>query len=255
MSLLTARGFMGAGSVQFSIIANGIEQGYGSLRETSKFEIKPDSELKDLTSKGKDTYGQVIETVSINKPSTITINLREADYENLQLAFMGTEGVGANQSAATVVDEVVILKIGKYTELANRNLLSTGLVLTDTTATTTYIKDVDYEVIYLTGQIRAKEGGAITNLQSCKIDYSAQAMTSKKIMGSTKSSVRARILFTGKNMADDAPVLLTVWEGLFTAESAFDLLANDFGEITLKGKLKTPKDKTSPFEVEFLNLA
>lgn len=252
---LTARGFMGAGDLQFSLIVNGIATGYGSIRETSKFEIKPNSELKELESKGRNTYGQVIETVAIAKPSEVSINLREADYENLLLSFMGSDGVGANQASATVVDETVVLKIGKYTELANRNLASVGLVVTDTGATNTYIKGTDYEVIYLTGQIRALKGGAITEGQSCKVDYTAGAMTSKKIMGATQTSVRAKILFTGKNIADDTPVVLTCWEGVFTPDNAFDLLADDFGEVTLKGKLKTPLGKTSPFEVEFLDLA
>lgn len=252
---LTARGFLGAGGVQFSLIVAGIALGYGSVRETSKFEIKPNSELKEMESKGKDTYGQVIETVAIAKPSEVSINLREADYENLLLAFMGSDGTGINQSAATVTDEVVIMKIGKYTELANRNLASAGFTLTDTTAAITYTLGTDYEVIYLTGQVRALAGGAITEAQSCKVDYTAAAMTSKKIMGATKTSIRAKILFTGKNMADDTPALLTCWEGVFTPDNAFDLLANDFGEVTLKGKLKTPVGKTSPFEVDFLTLA
>lgn len=252
---LTARGFMGAGGVQFSLIVAGVALGYGSTRETSKFEIKPNSDIKELESKGKETYGQVIETVAVAKPSEVSINLREADYENLLLSFMGSAGTGINQASATVVDEVVVMKIGKYTELANRNLASTGLVLANSDATITYVLGTDYEVIYLTGQIRALAGGAITELQSCKVDYTAGAMTSKKIMGATQTSIRAKILFTGKNMADDTPVLLTCWEGVFTPDNAFDLLANDFGEVTLKGKLKTPVGKTSPFEVDFLALA
>lgn len=252
---LTARGFMGAGNLQFSLIVNGIAQGYGTIRETSKFEIKPNSDLKELESKGRETYGQVIETVAIAKPADVSISLREADYENLLLSFMGSDGTGANQSSATVVDEVAVLKIGKYTELANRNIASTGLVVTDSTAATTYVLGTDYEVIYLTGQIRALAGGAITEGQSVKVDYTAGAMTSKKIMGATQTSIRAKILFTGKNIADDTPVILTCWEGVFTPDSAFDLLADDFGEVTLQGKLKTPLGKTSPFEVEFLDLA
>lgn len=252
---LTARGFLGAGGVQFSLIVAGIAQGYGAPRETSKFEVKPNSELKELTSKSKEAYGQPIETVAIGKSADVSISLREADYENLLLSFMGSDGVGANQASATVTDEVVIMKIGKFTELAKRNLASTGFVLTDSAGTNIYVKDVDYEVIYLTGMVRALEGGAITNAQSCKVDYTAGAMTSKKILGATQTSIRAKILFTGKNLADETPVLVTCWEGVFTPDSAFDLLADDFGEITLTGKLKIPAGKTSPFELDFLDLA
>lgn len=252
---LTARGFLGAGSVQFSPIVNGIAVGWGALRETSKFEVKPDSDLKKLESRAAETYGQVIETVAINKPTTLSITLREADYENLKLAFMGTDGVGMNQSSATVTDEVVVMKKGVYVELAHKNISKTGFVLTNSGATTTYVLGTDYDVIWLTGMIRALEGGAIADASSCKVDYTAGAMTSKKIMGSTKPSVRAKVLFTGKNLADDTPATVTVWEAVFTPNNAFDLLANDFGEVQLKGELKTPLGKESPFEVDFLSLA
>lgn len=252
---LTARGFLGSGRVQFSLIAAGVALGYGSPRETSKFEIKPNSEIKELISKSKESYGQPIEAVAIAKAVDVSISLREADYENLKLSFMGSDGAGINQSSATVTGEVVVMKLGKFTELANRNLASAGFALTNTDASTTYVKDVDYEVIYLTGMVRALEGGAITDLQSCKVTYTAGAMTSKKIMGATQTSIRAKILFDGKNMADETPVLLTCWEGIFTPDSAFDLLADDFGEVTLTGKLKVPLGKTSSFEVDFLQIA
>ena len=243
---------MGAGGVQFSLIVGGIAQGYGAPRETSKFEIKPNSETKELVSKGKETYGQVIESVQVAKPSDVTINLREGDYQNLMIAFMGSAGTGINQGAATVTDEVKVLKFDTFTELANRNIATAGFTVTNSDASTTYVLGTDYEVIYLTGQVRALAGGYITDGQSVKVDYSALAMTGKKIMGATKTSIRAKILFTGKNIADDAAVLLTAWEGVFSPDSAFDLLADDFGEITLKGQLKTPAGKTSPFEVDFL---
>lgn len=251
---LAARAFLGAGGVQFSIIAGGIAQGYGALRETSKFEIKPDSEIKTVTSKSKTTYGQSLASVGIAKETTLSIDLREADYENLKLAFMGTDGVGINQAAATVTDEVVIMKIGIFSQLANRNLASVGFVLTDTAATTTYVRGVDYEVIYLTGLVRALEGGAITNLQSCKVDYTAVAMTSKKIMGSTKTGVRVSVLFTGKNLVDDANVLCTCHEVFLTPQNAFDLLADDFGTITVSGSLSVPLGKDSPYELDFLTV-
>lgn len=251
---LTARGFLGAGSLQFSLIVNGIAMGYGAPRETSKFEIKPNSDIKELTSKGKESYGQIIETVGIAKPADVTITLLEADYQNLMLSFMGSDGVGANQASAAVTEEVVVMKLDKYVELAKRNLVGTGIVLTHTTGLPVYTQGVDYDVIYLTGQIRALVGGVITDLQSCKVDYTANAFTSKKIMGGTQPDLRAKILFSGKNLADDTPVLITCWEGMFTPDAAFDLLADKFGEVNLKGRLKTPLGKASPFEVEFLSL-
>ncbi|MBE2261576.1 MAG: hypothetical protein IAE92_02470 [Burkholderiaceae bacterium] len=251
---MSARGFLGAGNLQFSLIVNDIAQGFGDKRETSKFEIKPNSEIKELVSKGRDSYGQVIETVALQQPAEVSISLREADYENLKLSFMGTDGTGANQAAATVTDEAINAKLGKYVPLANRNLASAGLSVTNAAEDVTYINGTDYVVDYRLGEIKALAEGAIADAQALKVNYTAQAYTGTKILGNTQTSIRAVIRFDGVNLADGKPVILTAWEGVFTPDSAFDMLADDFGEVQLKGRLKTPAGKASPFEVEFLTL-
>jgi hypothetical protein len=63
------------------------------------------------------------------------------------------------------------------------------------------------------------------------------------------------VRFDGKNLADDAPMIVTCHEAIFTPDSAFDALADDFGEISLSGKLKTPPGAQSAFVVEFPVLA
>lgn len=251
---LTARGFIGAGGVQFSLIVAGVLQGYGSARETSKFETKPSTDSKELISKSKENYGQPVETFYTAKPTELTIELLEADYEGLKLAFMGGDGVGINQAAGPVVDEVVTLKLEVYTELSKRNLQAADFSVKNSAGTTTYVLGTDYEVIYLTGMIRPITGGAITNLQSCKVSFTAAAFTSKKLLGSKVSSIRARVLFNGKNLLDDTPILTTVWEAVFTSDNGFDLLADDFGKVQLKGKMITPVGKDSPYELDFLTV-
>ena len=252
---MSAQGYIGAGNVQFSPIIAGVAQGYGLPRETAKFEIKPNSSLKELKSKSRDNYGNIIETIAIGDAPEIKITLRQSDYENLLLSFMGTAGSAINQAAATVTDEVMTAKHGRYVSLANRNIQAAGLAVTNSAGSTTYVLGTDYLINYRLGEILALEGGAITDGQSLKVDYTANAITGKTILGAKNAQLRAMVRFDGKNLADDAPMLIECWEAVFTPDSAFDALADDFAEISLSGKLKTPQLKDSAFVVEFPEMA
>ena len=252
---MSAQGYIGAGNVQFSIIVAGVALGYAALRETSKFEIKPNSTLKELKSKARDNYGNVIESIAIADAPEIKITLRQSDYENLLLSFMGTAGTAINQAAATVSNEAVTAKLGRYVPLANRNIQSAGLAVTNTAGTTTYVLGTDYLINYRLGEIMAVEGGAITESQALHVDYTANAVSGKTILGAKNAQLRAAVRFDGKNLADDAPMVITCHEAIFTPDSAFDALGDDFAEVSLTGKLKTPAGAQSAFLVEFPTFA
>ena len=59
----------------------------------------------------------------------------------------------------------------------------------------------------------------------------------------------ANIVFDGINQADGTQVTVDIFEAVVSADSAFDFLGNDFGNVSLKGKLKTPVGKTAPYTV------
>jgi hypothetical protein len=252
---MSAQGYIGAGNVQFSPMVAGVAQGYGLPRETAKFEIKPNSSLKELKSKSRDNYGNIIETIAIADAPEIKVTLRQSDYENLLLSFMGAAGVAINQAAATVIDEAITAKRGRYVQLANRNIQAAGFAVKNSAGTVTYTLGTDYLVNYRLGEVLATETGAITDAQSLKVDYSANAITGKTILGAKNAQLRAMVRFDGINLADQAPMLIECWEAVFTSDSAFDALSDDFAEISLSGKLKTPQNKLSAFVVEFPEMA
>lgn len=71
-----------------------------------------------------------------------------------------------------------------------------------------------------------------------------------RIRGATKSEVRVRILFDGINQADNSEVTAEVYEAVLAVESEFDFMPDEFGTVSLVGKLKTPANKTEPFIVD-----
>ena len=247
----TARGFIGSGDVYFDPFSpTGLRTGLVSAGDASKFAIKPNADIKELESKGRDTYGQVLATVALQKPADFTITLREANRDNLTLAFMG-EQVALNQGAGTVTDEATTAQLGKWVQLSRQNLTTAGFALTNGAGTTTYALGTDYEVNYRLGMYRALATGAIPEGLALLADFGHAAISGTKVRGAVRPQLRCAVLLDGRNVADDRPVICRVWEAVLTPSAEFDFLADDWNEIELQGRLVTPVGKTEPFEIEF----
>lgn len=248
---MSSRGFLGAGDLYtrvYNPTTSAYDQWTGPF-EASKFEIKPNSDLKEMTSRGRSTYGQVIESVPLPKPADLSVTFSEVNKESIAMALFGTGSV-LNQGSGSVTDEAITAVLGKWIKLAHGNLATADLVVTDTAATTTYALGSDYEINYRLGMIRALSGGLIADATGLKVDYDYNAISGTTIAGGTQTQVRAQFKLDGVNFADQLPVIVDVWEAVLTPDSAFDFLQNDFAEIALKGRLKTPAGKTEPFKVE-----
>ena len=248
---MSARGFLGAGDLyirRYDATLGNFSDWEGPF-EATKFEIKPNADLKEMASRGRTTYGQVIESVPLPKPADFSVTLAEVNTSSLALALFGTSTT-TNQGSGSIVDEAVTAKLGKWVELTKKNVAAAGLVVTNSAQSITYVLGTDYEINYALGMIRAKTGGAITDAQPLKVDYTYNAISATTIAGATQSQLRAQFKLDGINFADQQNTIITVHEAVLTPDNAFDFLQNDFAEIQLKGRCKTPTGKTEPFTVE-----
>lgn len=253
---MAARGFLGAGDLYIARYNSTLAafEAYKGPYEATKFEIKPNVELKELSSRGRSTYGQVIESVPLAQPAEFTVELPEVNRESLTIALLGTASA-ITQGAGSIVDEVVAAALDGWVRLAKENVTVAGLTVSHTTGAPTYVLNTDYEVNYRLGMIKAKVGGAITDAQSLKASYAYTAVAGTAIAGATNAQIRAKFLLDGKNFADDLPVQVEIWEAIIAADTAFDFLSNDFATVSMPGRLKTPVGKTEPFIVRLLNAA
>ena len=87
------------------------------------------------------------------------------------------------------------------------------------------------------------------------VDFTAETTNGTQIRGMTQAQLRARFKLVGKNFADDLPFVVTVHEAVIAADSALDFLQDDFAEITLPGRMKTPAGFTEPFTVNLTKQA
>ena len=98
---MTARSFMGAGDIYINRMVGGVSQGMVGPIHAGKFEIKPSVDVKEATSKGRYSYGQVLDTVNLAKPTDFTIDLSEVTGDILVMAFLGTSDA-LNQTSGTL---------------------------------------------------------------------------------------------------------------------------------------------------------
>lgn len=247
---MAARGYLGAGDVYLQFISgNTVGDRLGPF-ECSKFEIKPNVELKEAKSKGKNSYGQVIETVALQQPADFTMTLTEVNRATLELALLGTT-TSVTQASGTITDEVLVAKLDAWVPLS-KFAFNGALTVTNSAGSTTYVEGTDYIVNRDMGWIKAITGGAITDAQSLKVDGAYLAKSGTDIHGATQAQSRVRVIFDGKNYADNLPVQVTVYELVIAADSAFDFLSDDFAEVELPGRMKTPTGYTEPFLVRQL---
>lgn len=244
---MSARGFIGAGDLYIARYVNGAFEAWKGPYECTKFEIKPNIELKEMTSRGKSTYGQVIESVALQQPADFTVELPEVNKESLAIALLGTTAA-LTQTSGTLTDEAIVAKLDAWVPLSKANW-SAAPTVTNDGATVTYVNGVDYIYNADLGWIKALASGAIAADQPLKVDVAYDAITGTEIKGATSADVRARFKLDGKNQADQLPCIVSVHEVVIAADSAFDFLADDFNTVSLPGRMKTPSGMTEPFTV------
>lgn len=253
---MAARGFLGAGSLYVSRYNPQTAQfdAFVGPIECTKFEITPKVELKEMTSKGRETYGQVIESVPIPQPFEFACDFAEVNGDTLVNAFLGTKTT-VNVGSGTITALTVTAKKGAWIELGNMNIATAGFTVTNSAGTTTYVLGTDYEVNYRLGMLKILTGSAIADGASLKVNGTYGAISGTQIAGGTNAQVRCKFRLDGKNFADGLPVVVNVHEAVVAADSAFDFLASDFNTVSLPGRLKTPVGKTEPFTVTLLDAA
>ena len=247
---MAARGFIGAGDVYMNPLVGGVAQGWVGPFEATKFEIKPNVELKEQTSRGKNTYGQVIESVALGQPADLSIEFAEVNKSTLATALLATSSA-FSQTSATVADQAFVAKKGVWVPVTKQKI--SAVVVKNTGGVTTYQLGIDYIVNADLGWIKILPGSVIVDNAALLVSFIAGALTGTSLAGATQTDVRAMFKFDGKNQVDGLGCQVTIYEGIIAADSAFDFLADDFNTVSLPGRMKTPAGYTEPFTLVLLD--
>ncbi|CAK0768872.1 conserved hypothetical protein [Gammaproteobacteria bacterium] len=221
--------------------------GWVDMGFADKLEIKVASDLKEMTSKGRDNYGQIIASVAVPKPAELTVEMSQLSNDNWSAALMGTLTTDP-QVSGTADDEAHVVKKGESIALDYRAV--SNVVVKNALGTVTYVEGTDYTVNGRLGHIAILASGAIASASTVKVSYDYAASTMDRIQGATKSQIKWEILLDGKNMADGRSMILRVFRALLTPNGAVDFMSNGFASLKMSGRMLTPSGATAPFTLD-----
>ena len=242
-------GFIGKGDLYIDRDRQGK---YLLVGNATQFEIdETEVEVKERISRMRDTYGQALDRVTLQRPAKCRITIDEFDPENLALALRGLlEQI--NVASGNVTEEEISAALDAWVPLAHDKIESGSVVVTDSSGSTTYTEGEDYEVNYRLGMIKALSSGSITDGETLKVDYSYAAKQGWRIKGSRVAEIDCAMILDGQNRADGRDCKVTVYWAKLAANQAVDFLTEDWGQLVLEGTLVTPPDRTEPYTVEYL---
>lgn len=247
---MDAQAILGAGSVQLNLYnpATQAYLGWGDQLGADRFEITPDSEVKEKMSKKRESYGQAIASVPLAKPTKIVIIISAADKAALAMQFQGT--LSTYSQAAGSIAGTVVAKLDKWVALSKRQVEGAGFTLTGATAGL-LVEGTDFIADYATGEVKFLSSGDVAQDEVVTVVGTALAVSGTRIRGGTQVQVRAQARFVGANLVDDGRMRVEVWEASLRSTQGFDFLADDFNGIQLEGTLVVPAGKTEPYVVDF----
>lgn len=248
-----SNGLLVAGDLYIDrLTSDGGSQGFLEVANATQMALQQEIEFQDLTSRRKDTRGQLLASVAIPQPGEVSMTLNEINRDNLAMALLG-ERSDLDEEAETFSDETVTLKGYKWTEIGYRNLKKEGLSVEK--ESTELEEGTDFEINYRLGLIRAlRDSDELTgDDDEVTISGETNALTGSRIRGAVQPTIKARLKLDGRNMVNDRPVIVTVDEALIRPTEAVDFLSEEFVSVPMTGRMRTLPGKDYPFTVELID--
>lgn len=217
----------------------------------TKLEITGQVQETDrLISNMEGTSGEALAV--INKPTDPAKLSAEADYMSpLMLSLLlGSDVTEVTQVTGPVVDEAVTLAVGVWVPIANRYIETSGITLK--TAGDVVVSATNYAVDTVSGLVKALNS---TGATGTKLSYTKSARVSETHKAGKAKSSYLMLVGTGTDKVQQRRVRLVIHKAALAAGAAFDVVAGGFLKGTFAGDLLTPPTETSPWQMEFLDLA
>ena len=225
--------YLGSGKIYAraaGTVAARLEVGNASKLDLTVKEKK--EKLGDYTKPGGGTYASVSRIEEV----TAQMVLHDLNKTNVARAVFGTASAVAG---ATVTDEVVKAYKGGLSELAH--IGPSAVVVTNSSASTTYVEGVDYEV--RPSGIFILDAGAIADATDIKVDYTHLGYSQVEAM--TTGAIVLEVLFEGLNEANSGkPVIVDVYRMQLSPTKALALLGDKFSDLQVDAEVLKDPSKT-----------
>jgi hypothetical protein len=176
----------------------------------------------------------------------------------------GTLYVGQTITGGTISAGTTITALGTGSGGAGTYTVSATQTVASTTVTATgptYVLNTDFTLLngrmgFLSIVTPSTLATHVANAGAAGLPlvtgYTRAATTGWNIAAATQPSLRASILFDGRNQESGADIECEIYEVVLTPDAGFDFLADDWNEVPLTGAMVTPVGRTMPFEVRGL---
>jgi hypothetical protein len=233
--------------------ANGANLGFRDAGNTQALSFEaPQIEKVDKLSKRNSSYGSILDTVNKKNTQAVSFTLDDVFKENLAIAMFGEDAV-VSQAAVAVVDEVVVARLDMWVPLVHSNL-STDVadaptVKDSATGLITYVEDIDYEIDYERGMIKAITGGDITAAEALKVGYKTNGYTGFKVPANSVTHIDMTLLLIGKNRQTGEDVRVKIFKMTVNPSGVIDWLSDKFQELQFKADIIATDEGTWTVEV------
>lgn len=232
--------YSGQGSLHVATrTAGGVAMGFVPVGNVPKLTI--DIEVDKFEHKESESGDRLVDlTITKQKKGKFNFTLDNLSMENLALGLYGTT---ATVAGGAIIDESIFAYTGKRTPLARPGV--SGLVVTNTSASTTYVQGTHYTVDVANGVIIIPAtGSTITNGQNLLVDYTYSAHT--KMDAFTASAAPERwFRFEGLNTANNTRVIIDMFRARIDPLTGYDLINDELATVEIKGDLLSDDTKTT----------
>lgn len=211
--------------------------GFVDIGNTTSFKIKSETEKKERISHRKDSVGQVLDSISIPKPTGCQFSLDTFDRHNLALALMGVD-TALTQAAEEITDEpLTIGKQGQWYALAHQNIdpaTPVAMKLKSGEAVDAALVSVNHQlglVMIAQGSSTVPDGAEIT------VTYKTRKVEGFKIAAGSLTDFDLEIRIEGTNRVNGREGELHIPSVVVAADSEIDWLGDDYATASFSGSV------------------
>lgn len=232
--------YLGAGELWVNRMTNGALGLWRHLGNVTRFELTPTVETLEKQSSMEGARGTLKEVVT-KTTMEVGLTLDEFDPENLALALFGSVSA-YSQSSGTATDTSLGTsnsKKGYWLDTGKKKITVTAVKV----GATTYTLNTDYTVDSETGMIYITPNSTIVDGSTVLWSGSYAAITSTQIQALADAKIECALQFRSASDATGPRFLCDVWKASIQPDGALSMLTEQFGEITLKGKVLADTSK------------
>ena len=245
------------GTIYFGLL-DGNKQltgGYVKVGNVYPLKLKVETEQKTQTSRMRETYGQNLDTKSILKTVTGSMDIHQWIPKTLAWGLMGEEVPLTGGSGTVSTPEAVVAVLDEFVRLVHQDVSS--VVVKDATDTTTYVAGTDYTVNAALGMIETLSGGAIADGATLHVTYSYAAQSGYQVNIGTKTLIRVAILIDGEDEYTGEPMNAEFYSVVLASGAEIGIISepeSDYEKLPFSLVFETPEGKTTPGVINGLPL-